>query len=603
MFTFELVLLYPLFFLEHKNPAFAYILLPLILHLMPWQSAPFLASLLKRIDQLLQFDRLMPSYNGILTTSCIRTLVQIALKLSGSVDLDHVFGLIKPFRDSRSVWQVRIEASRALVDLEFHCRGINAALLLFIQYLEETSFRGQVKLGAHAMRLCQMQDGSNSNDDIKSTTLVSLLGLLEGHKGFNNVLLRHYLFCILQILAGRPATLFGVPREKVVRIVDVEPCGEPKNIFAPLVTEMKPLEPPDTLNCSQENFAIKELITASNHGHDVVDLCISEDHKVPHTVSNGVEQKVDLAFPEVSKEADAVSDVQERKMPVVKIRVRQSAASSRAEETDTQTVNRSQAGNHENDRGVSSSISVDAPQRNSAEAVSTSNQNLEEVNSCLAHGSRMTVSIGSVKLASDGDNFGKELQCTADSSKVIGLPHLNEPSSPSLMQDNVDDDALKYASLQTLTVGRIDHDGGSVPSVNPSGENMKEKKDKEKKRKHGNHKKHHDDPAYLERKRLKKDKIRKEKEMSKLLSDKAKTSSLEVLGGKEVSSINLTAVSLKANEPSGSLLVKTTESAHQKTITVETTGQKTTVETKPEPSEGSSAPRFRIKFKNRTLNK
>ncbi|TYH61377.1 hypothetical protein ES332_D07G047800v1 [Gossypium tomentosum] len=97
------------------------------------QSIYFLSSLLKRIDRLLQFDRLMPSYNGILTISCIRTLTQIALKLSGFIHLDHVFELIKPFRDSKTIWQVRIEASRALLDLEHHCNGINAALLLFIK--------------------------------------------------------------------------------------------------------------------------------------------------------------------------------------------------------------------------------------------------------------------------------------------------------------------------------------------------------------------------------------------------------------------------------------------------------------------------------------
>ena len=35
------------------------------------------------------------------------------------------------------MWQVRIEANRALLDLEFHSKGIDAALLLFIKYVEE----------------------------------------------------------------------------------------------------------------------------------------------------------------------------------------------------------------------------------------------------------------------------------------------------------------------------------------------------------------------------------------------------------------------------------------------------------------------------------
>jgi len=48
-----------------------------------------------------------------------------------------------------------------------------------------------------------MRDGLSSNDEITSQTLVSLLSLLEGRMAFNNVFLRHYLFCILQILAKR----------------------------------------------------------------------------------------------------------------------------------------------------------------------------------------------------------------------------------------------------------------------------------------------------------------------------------------------------------------------------------------------------------------
>jgi len=48
-----------------------------------------------------------------------------------------------------------------------------------------------------------MRDGLNSNDEITSQTLVSMLNLLEGRIAFNNVSLRHYLFCILQILARR----------------------------------------------------------------------------------------------------------------------------------------------------------------------------------------------------------------------------------------------------------------------------------------------------------------------------------------------------------------------------------------------------------------
>ncbi|XP_012092957.1 transcription initiation factor TFIID subunit 2 isoform X2 [Jatropha curcas] len=559
------------------------------------QSVMLLSSLLKRIDRLLQFDRLMPSDNGILTISCIRTLVQIASKLSGSVHLDHVFELIKPFRNFKTIWQIRIESSRALLDLEFHCRGIDAALSLFIIYLkEEPSLRGQAKLAAHAMRLCQIRDGSNSKDVIKNATLLALLGVLECHVAFNNIYLRHYLFCILQILAGRMPTLYGVPRDKTSCLGNTETLGEPRNIFATLVLEPKTLDPPVVISKSdQDNIAIpeapKEADTISSNHLQKMDLVITENMKEPGMISNNHDQKMDLTVPEPLKEADTISNNQERKMPVVKIRVKKSAASSRADEADNQTVERSQGAHREIDRGASSSVSVDAPPRNSTEAVSANNQNVEEVNSCLDHGSRMTASIGSAKVASDGDNYGKELQCTADSSKVFVLSRPEDPPSPSVMQDNnVDTGAQKYASLQNLSVGRLDCDGGSSGAlVSPHCRKEKDKKkDKEKKRKREDHKGHKDDPEYLERKRLKKEKKRREKEMAKLLGDEANASSM---GGlvkiQEPSSIKLATVQVKPSESSGSKMANPN------------------VETKPEPSEGNSAPRFRIKIKNRTLNK
>ena len=537
------------------------------------QSILFLSSLLKRIDRLLQFDRLMPSYNGILTISCIRTLTQIGLKLSGFIPLDRVIELVKPFRDFQAIWQVRIEASRALLGLEFHFKGIDAALSLFIKYVEEEpSIRGQVKLGVHAMRLCQIKGGSESDNDIKSSTLVALLRLLESRIAFNNVFLRHHLFCILRILAGRLPTLYGVPRDQIPQMDPAEICSEQKNGFITIVKETKSLEPPvDTPNVSHDG----------------------------------------LALPEASREADTVSNSHERKMPVVKIRVRQSAASSRAEEADNPTVDKSQGGHNETDRGGSSSISVDAPQRNFTEAVSISNQNLEEVNSCHDRGSRMTASIGSAKLASDGDEVGKELQCTADSGKISVLPPSDEgPLFSGIqdiqggsIQDNiVDVDAQKYASLQTLSVMRHEVEGGTVAAVKPQSHGKaKEKKEKEKKRKR-------EDPEYLERKRLKKEKKQKEKEMAQLLSGEAKQKEKEMSellsgeakqkekemtellsGDAKASSVELGVKKVESGIKLATVQYKASESSVSKIVT-----------TKVEASEGSSAPKFRIKIKNRS---
>ncbi|KAL5815631.1 hypothetical protein ACOSQ4_026272 [Xanthoceras sorbifolium] len=585
------------------------------------QSILFLSSLLKRIDRLLQFDRLMPSYNGILTISCIRTLTQIALKLSGFICLDHVVELVKPFWDFNTIWQVRIEASRALLDLEFHCKGINATLSLFIKYVEEEpSLRGQVKLGVHAMRLCQIRGGSGSNDEIETTTLVALLHLLESRIAFNNVILRHHLFSILQILAGRAPTLYGLPRDKILRMGDGETCKE-QNFFSAF-SEMKTSEPPtDIPNISENNFALqdalreadclsngrqdnvlvtteasKEINTVSN-GHDpkmpvpevykdTDTISISHERKRPvpvvskdaDTVSNSHGRK--MPVPAVSKDADTVSNSHEWKTQVVKIRVKHSAATSRAE-TDNRTVERSQGGHQETDRRTSSSVSVDAPLRNSVEVVSISNQNADEVNSCHDRGSRMSASIGSAKLPSEGDNFGKELQCTADSSKVSVHLQSDDPFSPSIIHDNhVDTDAQKYASLQTLSVGRHDLNGGSSGTVaSPfQGKQKEKKKDKGKKRKR-------EDPEYLERKRLKKEKKQKEKEVAKLLSEERKVPPVEFPGEEEFR-IKSSTVQLKPIEPSGSKVLISK------------------LEAKPEQPEGTSAPKLRIKIKrSRTQNK
>ncbi|KAM7475389.1 hypothetical protein LguiB_022632 [Lonicera macranthoides] len=558
------------------------------------QSILFLSSLLKRVDRLLQFDRLMPSYNGVLAISCIRTLTQIALKLAGFLSLDRVIELIVPFCISKTVWQVRIEATRALLDLEFHRKGVDAALKLFITYLkEEPSLRGQMKLGVHAVRLCQVRGGSDPESDVKSETLVELLRLLESPVAFNNVTLRHNLFCILQVLAGRPPTLFGVPRDESMRMGHAETCLELKNIFAALVKQSIPPPelPLDTVNVPYDGTDVLEeapregntvpniheqtrpetdlphdgcpLIPADPIQADTLSIGHEEDQpavnlalvipEVPREAEyhpavnlplvgpeapreaeyqpavnlplvgpealrepeNQPAVNLPLVVSEAPREADTASNSHERRKPVVRIRVKRSAASSRAEDADNVTAEKSQGGHNIVDRGASSSVSVDAPERNFTEAASISNQNLEDVNSCHDVGSRVTASIGSAKV-SDGDELVKELQCTADSSKVSVLsPSVgwSPPGDRIGKNKDVETGKHKYASLQSLCVP------SSLAPENPRvhGKEEKKKKYKEKKRQREDRHKR-DDPEYLERKRLKKEKKRKEKEMGKLMS-------------------------------------------------------------------------------------
>ncbi|KAF5806616.1 putative peptidase M1, membrane alanine aminopeptidase, aminopeptidase N-like protein [Helianthus annuus] len=494
------------------------------------QTVAFLSSLVKRIDRLLQFDRLMPSYNGILTVSCIRTLTQIALKLSEFTPLDRIFDLIKPFSSSKTQWQVRIEAFRALLDLEYHCKGIDAALILFIKYLEEEpSLRGQVKLGVHAMRLCQISGDADDDHGVMQGTLVALLRLLESPVAFNNVTLRHYLFCILQVLAGRPPTLCGVPRDETVIKGHTEICNELKNFFAAIVNQSKPAEPsldalmlPCDEPANETNTETNIVSITDNERTQPQDitLTLTEPDVVPKEGNDNNEQKppdlIILDSSEAHKEPDTVSNSQERKKPVLKIRMKQSsAASSRAEDVvDNAVLERSQGAHNGGDHGTSSSMSMDAPpQRNFIEPANVGNQNVDDVNSCHDLGSRVTASIGSAKLPHDGHDDGvgdgdatllKELQCTAESSKV-------QSNDVETVNHN------KYISLRALNEGvdgLLAGPSNQAVSGNKEKEKDKKKKDKEKKRK----KKDKDDPEYLERKRLKKEKKRKEKELAKLMA-------------------------------------------------------------------------------------
>lgn len=172
---------------------------------------------------------------------------------------DHIIEHIRPYRVSKT-WQIQIAASRCLLELEFQCKGIDAALQLFINYLnDETSLRGfcffgslpcdspvahimfafyircpyyklilvashrtsilnllifiyagQTKLGVCALRISQMIRRSDGDNYLKSDTLIALLRLLESPLAFNNVTLRHYIFCILQVLANRCVDLHFV---------------------------------------------------------------------------------------------------------------------------------------------------------------------------------------------------------------------------------------------------------------------------------------------------------------------------------------------------------------------------------------------------------
>ncbi|XP_057777972.1 transcription initiation factor TFIID subunit 2-like [Salvia miltiorrhiza] len=595
------------------------------------QSVIYLPSLLKRLDRLLQFDRLMPSHNGILTICCIQSLTQMALKLSEFIPLDHVVELIRPYRVSKT-WQIRIAASRGLVELEVQCKGIDAALKLFIEYLnDETSLRGQTKLGLCALRISQMINQSNGDNGIKSDTLVSLLRLLESPLAFNNIMLRHYVFCILHVLAKRAPTLYGVPRDETLRMGHTKTCSELKSIFAALIKQSKTPEPSSAsdmphnllvpeghtegetvrekhepimavpfpalddsvvpavqqiadapsdapeqrnsvLHLPEDEFTIIPKLPLPAEAHQPIEqvtnslantvidteekgntfIETTEASGKPETFVDieasrrsdtllanrqdiepvGLVHHDNMPSGDATREPDTVSISHELKKPKLKIRVRQTAASSRAEDPDrassraedpdrTRILN-AQDGFNDADRGASSSVSVDAPHRNFGETISTGNHNFEDANSCHDVGSRVTASISRAKPTIDGEELSKELQCTADSSKVSFPLAVDDHPSPTTTKKSDGEHQTSENHLASLDTRRYDGGGSSAPTdLQSHGKDKEKKKDKDKDKKRKKDR-HHDDPERKELKRRKKEKKRKEKEMAKLLAEKPK---------------------------------------------------------------------------------
>ncbi|XP_044947352.1 transcription initiation factor TFIID subunit 2 isoform X3 [Hordeum vulgare subsp. vulgare] len=438
------------------------------------QGIGLLSSLLKRIDRLLQFDNFMPGYNGVLTVSCIRALARIAERVSSSICLDRICELIAPFRSMDKPWKVRIEASRVLLDLELHHKGLDAALLLFLKYTdEERSLRGGTKLAVHVLRICQANIESNLTDQIKVPTLFGLLHLLSSKKAYNNVLLRHNVFCILQIAAGRPPTLYGVPK-------NVAP--------SPLVQE---------ISVDQHTKADSSVPQLSRP-------------QEPSTSTPSVREVLPATVP--SKDADNISNCSERRN-VVKIRVRRTASSSKGDGADHR--DHSHGGRNENEAGPCSSMSVDAPMVGVPnEPPTTSNHNIEEQNSCHERESRMSASVSNAKVM-DTYEISKELQCTADSRIDAADSRLlvpkNEFSPVVNVREDVDKPGSQLEGVSTSYVGTQAPD--SVNGLHSKEKKRKDKKDKKRSRDEKRDKK--DDPEYLAKKRLKKEKKKMEKELAR----------------------------------------------------------------------------------------
>ncbi|KAK8958875.1 hypothetical protein KSP40_PGU002944 [Platanthera guangdongensis] len=437
------------------------------------QSLSFLPSLLKCIDRLLQFDSLMPSYGSILTINCLHTLVQVALKMKDSVRIDRVCELIKPFRNvERSSWKVRIESSKALLDLEYNCKGLEAAICLFTKFIvEEPSLRGQTKLAVHLMQLCQIQSKSGCENLVSCSTLVALLRLLASKKAFNNVFFRHYLFCILQIIAGRSPTLHGFTKA----------VGNPAT-----VVESFDEQPTKSASLKLKIARVQEVLS--------------------DTPNHSVDAPLVL---EATKEADTISNRSEGRMNILKIRVKPPASSSKPGGVNPLPY-QSRAAPTDADLGQSSSVSVDAPVKGAFELPCAGNQNVEEVNSSCGH--------------EPHTQLANKNEATANSSNALG-----DGLSPASSRRDEGVFVQRSSCEQSVSTSKPDE----VPPLTnhlDGKRKRKKEKDKEGRKKHvdkDGERRHYDDLEYSERKRRKNERKQMEK-MMKLREEESRTSAAEL---------------------------------------------------------------------------
>lgn len=225
-----------------------------------------------------------------------------------------------------------------------------------------------------------------------------------------------------------------------------------------------------------------------------------------------------LPTAETNKEGDTISNCSEKRVNVIKIRVKQLSSSSKADEIDHH-MDYSRACTNDAELGPCSSVSVDAPAR-ATDPLNVSNQNNLEADSAQDRGSRMTASIGSAKIASM-DELGKDLQCTAD-SRLAGLSKAQLSPTDFKVDETVDE----RATLQEPPMHRLGV-GATASLDNELLPREKKYKDKEKKRKRDDRDKK-GDPEYMEKKRLKKERKRMEKELAKMQKDGDKVSELKI---------------------------------------------------------------------------
>eukprot|EP00252_Welwitschia_mirabilis_P015694 TRINITY_DN3472_c0_g1_i4.p1 TRINITY_DN3472_c0_g1~~TRINITY_DN3472_c0_g1_i4.p1 ORF type:complete len:618 (+),score=135.08 TRINITY_DN3472_c0_g1_i4:829-2682(+) len=516
----------------------------------------------------------MPSYNRVLTISAIRTLRQTATNLFDFIPLEPVKELLKVWGTSQNtLWQIRVEVIKAHIDLEAQKNGLGAALLLAVKFInEEFSLRVQTKISMHCLQYACQSSRAWDKDKIYHA-LPALLGLLQSQKCFINVYLRHHIFSILQILAGRSASLFGLVKPKVqptVKPMGIEVAEEQKAVNAKQTEEQK---------VNDENHECKEIKPEIHKRTNIKELPVEGGLKSnsllklrlsKHQEANGEHSRINSDGVENVKGVDAMvygstGGNNERKVSSVKLRIKPLES---AKATAMKVVETSAASADE--RGItvfpvtSSSVSVDtgrkperspfAPGDGTTESISSQKKrNLMKLSTAGSFGkaSFPNVSTSSVRDCQEHNTLN-DVQCTADSKNVGAVKlhshipmrkeafvsrqsadvlynqnaYINADSynNPSSKQNGCSIEAIHSGHLESIQLS-TGNDAMRTDQQNRKDEreHRKEKKHKHEKRtdpeyleqKRLKKEKRERDPHYLEQKRLKKEKRRQEKERLK----------------------------------------------------------------------------------------
>lgn len=506
------------------------------------QSLQTLLRILKRIDRFLQYDRLMPSYNNLVTLSCIHTLTELALKFSHLLPQDRFQQIVQPFKDTKTMhWKVRVEALQALVELEIHFKGLDEGIQLALELTNtDPSVRVQSKLLAHTLHISILK--GHLKDSVQSFTLSRLLRLLQSRKAFYNTIVRHYAFCILQVLAGRPATLFRRERSdtkvSVVRDMAVQPMEniniqEPKGKTGSFKLRLQPpqdlpVEPVRIRLVTTGSHASREAVPTvsgtssgkqeSDRKVGVVKLRLKPTSSTQDTTLENLKEKGPGSGPVQSSSMSVELGVKTEQFAVESPHsIKPGSLGNVFVKEESDGINKIDV---QKDPSSSNDMSIDKT-GDSRACQKSSKYCTDSVIDSIHKERSKSLDVLVSRITSDVGISSSDQELQVHVAESHGEHHLGE----TLQEDMGTDARIKLVEDSNLETGTADEEYRQRQKKRKEEERRERKRKRDKERddhKHdGDHhekrRDKHNDPVYLEKKRLKKEKRREEQQ--RLLQD------------------------------------------------------------------------------------